>query len=912
LKHLIAILSLVLGLNLWGNELLIKEVEQLRNQLPFKDPSRHALTLRLADIYFDAIGEMVKEVSQARTAKATQYRKRAIHLYEQAIDGEKGAYPAAAGSLRTKILFQLARLYSESDAPRTAIQYWIQLVTKPEIIEIQREAALQLAEIYEKSEKAADRHQADRNYELAIKLCGQTDVCSYAHYRRAWLYRQNQEIDRAIHEMELALLDSKGNVREESLRDLILFLGLKPGDGSQALQRIETLSAQWKRPELMAQLGDSFLAAGNKDAAVRVIAHVNALNPELSHQVRLLEEYYGLRRWEDFRQLVGTIKTTPEDLIGLSSSKNQDVESLLKRLLVQLDGERVSHPEHGQDFVSVASVYLHLYPHGRDRMRVLDGWLAVETDPEKRIPLIAGWLQDPTLKLEDADLLRLHESRAAAAEKTKAYPVLIEELGFLEVAYTDPNKKRESSYLKAVSLKELGRTEVALPLFQALANVRTSPDQWAIKSQHLALDLLIKEKNYEGLLAQARSWLGTPAMRESAKDKKEIEKAWVAMSHLVEETEFEMASKLGETKGALTLFSQYCLANKFFPKSCENAKVLAIKLKDQPELFAVLEKLNDLEALKGEYEAAGYFAKAAQIHEAELTKTKALHLNESLKTALLYELDMRLEDRNRVLGLLVTNLKHSKAVPEEMELVVFITLRDAKLLSVSSLDLPWSLKARLRVANYLEESKLGNPRIRKLLLDSKEFAGAAWSDLVMANLEVDFEKQSKISFYGVGGQKKFERRLEALKIATAKAESYFQGSDIKTRLMIAQRLQNAYLGLTEEISKSPIPDGLTKEETDQVIASLAQMAEPFSAKAQAYAEWVTQSKQVMVVEKANSPNPANDPAISISDLKKALAGNPEDRSTIQAFHRLYAAQGKDRLAAYFEGRLKELSTEGQL
>jgi hypothetical protein len=65
-------------------------------------------------------------------------------------------------------------------------------------------------------------------YRQVLNLCEGTDSCSYTHYRMAWIERNQEHVAVAIEEMKQALWDSKGQIREESLRDLIAFMGLAP------------------------------------------------------------------------------------------------------------------------------------------------------------------------------------------------------------------------------------------------------------------------------------------------------------------------------------------------------------------------------------------------------------------------------------------------------------------------------------------------------------------------------------------------------------------------------------------------------------------------------------------------------------------------------------------------------------
>ncbi len=100
--------------------------------------------------------------------------------------------------------------------------------------------------------------------------------------------------------MKRALWDSKGQIREESLRDLISFLANIKDDGKDSLSYIEQLAAKANRPRLIADLSDAYFAHGNRKAAVYILEAVNRKEPTLKSYVRLMEEDYGFRDWQKF------------------------------------------------------------------------------------------------------------------------------------------------------------------------------------------------------------------------------------------------------------------------------------------------------------------------------------------------------------------------------------------------------------------------------------------------------------------------------------------------------------------------------------------------------------------------------------------------------------------------------------
>ncbi|MEK6705723.1 MAG: hypothetical protein AABZ06_08040, partial [Bdellovibrionota bacterium] len=245
-----------------ADQILITEVDSLRNDLPINDPSRPLLTLRLADlIFYDAPGP--------------QQKKRAMALYEEALTGAGTTAAIPAGMQRSKIQFQIARLASDLGQTDKSKVLWLELLSQNDLPDLQREAALRLAEMAEKVGSQSTITEAKQYYTRAIELCSSGDVCSYAHYRRAWLMKNEGEIEAAISEMKMALWDSKKQVKEEALRDLVLFLSLRTDDGRESLIFIEELAAKLSRLTLLTDLAEAYYSNGNKTAGTYILDYAN-------------------------------------------------------------------------------------------------------------------------------------------------------------------------------------------------------------------------------------------------------------------------------------------------------------------------------------------------------------------------------------------------------------------------------------------------------------------------------------------------------------------------------------------------------------------------------------------------------------------------------------------------------------
>ncbi len=903
------------------NGALIREVEMLRNSLPPADRSRPELTLRLADLFSDEVVVLGRklEPTEADLAKLEQSRRRAVALYEEAISGASGTFAAPVGTLKLKIQFQMAKLFSDMPGQSAkALTLWKTLLEQESIAEFRREAALRLAESH-------DGPQADQYFQKAVELCAGTDLCSYAHFKRAWLLRNLNRLPEAVEEMKLALYDSKGQLREESLRDLVSFWALMPGDGKGNLSSADQLAAKHSRPTILNELAEAYFASGNRVAGTTVLEFVNTRTPELKHQIRLLEEYYGLRNWDRFHEVLEQAKAAPAQ--SLEADSQVEAEKILRRLAIQLDGERNTQAQHVADFKAVSLLYLSLFPTHKERMKMIEGWLAAEKDDASESNQVKTWLSSSVFAFSAEEETKLREFRAAAAQKLKDWPVLIEEMG----ALASKSGRRDHRYHVARAQYEVKNYDAALAGFVELSKPESWPkgvaDEWAVQSQNLALDILGQRKDFDGISAQVATWAAPAVRSKFAKDAK-LSKELEEMEQISMQAQFEKAAVAGASPIALATFKEFCLAGKVADKSCENARVLAIQLKDQDTLLAVLQKQNKESDLAAEYEAAGYFAQAAKLIE-KLQKSGSDDIAQ-LRLGLLYELGDEIAERNRVLRAAQARLSKSKSMGQS-EILFYASFKDAGMLTADALAFPWSVETRQRLAEQLEAQGKGSAKTRDIVLKASAATGPAWTRYVLAEIAQLDGAQAKISFYGRNGQAKFEQRLKALKKLVASADGYLQKADLGTRVKLASALTRSHQRLADEITGTPLPEGIDEAAITEVKGSLEKLAEPFVEKAKAY-DAIAQEQLAKVEDPAQRASleawlkgeeqpvqtaaaaPTRELSVDRAAVKAALAvlaKDPSSREALSALKAQYENAGQARLAAYFEGRLRSLGGTSQ-
>jgi len=889
---------------------VINELRKLRAELPARDPSRPELSLRLADRLADE-----SFLGKNKDDTADRDRKEAIVLYQEVL-------PSQNGPEKVKIQFQLGRLYAEksedSGAQASAKSYFKMTAEQSMIKEIKRESVLRLAEIAESN--ASTRSEAIQYYKQVLALCEGTDTCAYAHYRMAWIDRNSDRLGAAVDEVKQALWDSKGQIREEALRDMITFMGLGSTQIDEDLSYVDHLATKLGRPQLIEDLAYSYFSSGNKAGGVKVLALTHSRHPTLDSEVRLLEEYYGLRDWDSFRLLLSQFETDVQKKTSVPAK--DESEKICRRLATELDGERTSDASHYIDFKQFTLSYLALYPTTDDRSKIMEGLVSAEPKPEVKISLLKTFLSDPKFHLKPSDLLSLHELRAAVAQKEAlTHPefnaIVIEEVNSLAAMNDPTNKKqREYAYVAARAQYTMKNFAVALPEFEKLAKVDKGidPDSFAIQSQHLILDIYNQQKDYAKMVSSAKTWTENSDLNKNQKIAKDLGE----MKQIEEEAQFQLAVSQGNSPDALKVFLTNCKSNKFVPQSCDNAKTMAIHLKAYASLLEVMEiqskNPSQKDELAAEYENEAYYQKAADI----LSKNShSLAFKDQLRIALLFELGQDLKKRNEVLTQIAQQVSTKKlSLNEAEEKIFFSSLKDASLLNAKQLHLINSASLKLYYAEFLEEQNMGTPETKSLLLGQMAQQGPMWSKYITTKAQDLAESCNKISFYGKNAKTAFQKRVNLLNQLNQYADKYLSGGcDSTTQVTLLTILKNSYDQISTEIMGSPMPAQLNEAQVAQIKASLSEMAKPFQDKSDSLATLLkTKSDAKIVVNQVPaSDHPAEQKmsdSVAYQEAVKQLHENPHNAAALKQLKQIFSDSHQGRLSAYYEGRIEALAHDG--
>ena len=588
---------------------LIKEMESLRDSLSIDDPKRIDLTLRLADLYFDvSIQEGKKEDSEL----LKKDRLKSLDLYKHSLNGTDNLKPAT-GLSRIKIQFQLGRLLTRLDEGKIAEPYYLSIIENSESPKkMVEQSALALAEYYEELVLYAP---SKKFYDLAISLCTVKDTCNYANYRLAWLLYKDTKLDAAIATMEKSLWNEGDYVRENSLSDLLLFMSNKDSDGQAELQKIQQIALRAKKPELISQLVEAFYVAGNRLAGSNLLSELNKSDPNLYYEVRLLEEFYGFRKWDKVENYLSIIeKRRPSD-IPTKKEEAAEVLTILRRFIVQVDAEMQVNTQLSVFLKRSIDVYLNFYPNDELRKKMQAGWLSAESDKSLKVARLEKWIkEDIAFGVEAIEIRKLRQTRLSLAQEIKNQDaVIVEALAIAEIL-KGTKEANEFRYVAARELYAQKKFDQSLPYFKLIIADAQSDKQitnWVTLSQNLILDIYNHQKNYDGIISQVALWSALTLNSSSP----EVQKETKSMNQILIQAKFENALLMKDDPKALESFYQFCMDNIYPEKSCENAKILSIKYKDQNKLVALLEKSGDEKALIVEYELMGRYNEAARLKE---------------------------------------------------------------------------------------------------------------------------------------------------------------------------------------------------------------------------------------------------------------------------------------------------------
>lgn len=905
-----------------SNRVIIGELKKLRAQLPLNDPARSELSLRIADRITDeafSVKNGANQTSQKRSDAAE-----ALSLYKESLVG-------LSVEKTLKVKYQMARLNTELGNKSESLKYFTELYQQNDSLVLKRESALRLAEWSESENKNLVLSQP--YYETALKLCQGTDTCSYAHYKLAWIYKSEGNIAKAINEIKEALFDSKKQLREEALRDMILFMSLDRGNEMSHASYLENLSnkmAVSKPNELLKELAYSTLAAGNKMEAVRLMDHLLSREPNIELQLKYLEELYGLalsnqsssNDYEKFKLSLNQLETlSGQPNLVSQMLKPEEAEKAAIRLCIQLDGDRTTRKERKTEFQRLTEITLNLFPQSKDRLKMIEGFIASFENDERALKLskIDQYLNQQKFNLNLVEKKSLVKLKIGLLEKTDQTNELLNALK--EYAVLEPNN-RDINYAISYQLFKSKKYEEALVGFRQLTHEKIL-DQTSILSQNLILEILNTQKNYTAIQNEVDSFTKNHDSTSNA-FKKEIEE----LKLISKKSEFEAAVSMGNTKEALNLFKSNCEKGVFLPQSCENAKSISVKVGDHRELISILKMEQSrarsdskkISELADALEAGAYFKESAELNQQIMNQTGGF--TAAIKSALFYEISKDFNKMKEVYSNLLDQVRLKKIqLNDKQESILISSLVDTNSFRESDLKLNWSKESQSKLAESayqkFSESKPLKSFARKILLSTLVSTGPSWNEVRKEDFLERFQKERAIRFYGANGEKKFNNRVSALKKHNEYYATIVEGTPRTVRVEILAEMVKSYQNLADEILNSPLPNGLNEEQKVKISQSLAELSKPFldqkvEIEKRLNDEKAELSRSAETVQTSSSSILRNDPTSldSISSAFELLHQNPENSAALKSLKDYFSNIKNERIASYFQGRLSNLKKEG--
>ncbi len=869
---------------------LIVEAEEVLKILGPKDPERKPVTLRLADLLFDASIEIDADTktTAADNLKADQYRDRSMTLYKEAL-------PALKPAQSQRVRFQMARLYSFKANMPAAIKLWREIVESPGDPRLRRESALHWAEQLELSNSSNSIREASDLYAKALPLADKDTLRSYIMYRSAWTLYRMGDVSKAAELMHTSIALATDKERDDLLRDLVLFLSRDGKPVRSQIALVEKLEGEYRRSGYQNQLAEAYLAADRKGDYALTLEYLNKKDPSLERTVAILDSAHDTLTIEG-------IASQLEKINGLRRNgvkfKNEVVEKMAKDKLFRLvhlwDGNRrANKPGYSELLAKGVTTMILLFPTNEETTQAMSGWLAAHSDPKAQRPQVDKWIALAKEVRNSKMEISLVKTKLELARQAKDWQDVVDVSKTLEVLTA--SQTRPMRYQRAKALYELKNYVEALPLFLGLAQERTQEkDDFQRLSQDLTLDTLAIQKDFAQIALLTTRWKGEGERGAEFKG-------------INEKARFEQAVAAQDAP-SLQTFTQFCLEKKFTPISCDNARALASKLRNQGTLITVLKAQGDEKELTRQLEVAGRFGESARMMEKTV---KAEDRMGWMKVALLYELQGELKERNRILTQMMRQLPKQKMTEPE-QILIYMTFKDAGMVDEKILNLSWSENMKLKIAADLYEQQ-NSKASEGLLAKYCGPGGTGWQKIHLREMRNTNLRQSKIQFTGAKSKKKFEERVALLKTLGTQANCFKAGAPNDLAKATANKVAESYLDFAKQIRATSIPEGLDADTMTEVTAQIQTMASPFEKQAQQWQEVADQIAEPAPAASAwNFDPPAGDGekakplAFDWQPIITEIQKEPFARSHFEQLQAHFEAKGHPRLAGYAKGRLQDM------
>ncbi|HMN67534.1 MAG TPA: tetratricopeptide repeat protein [Bdellovibrionales bacterium] len=821
-----------------SQKLLIDKLDKVYLTLAPKDPSKVAVTMRLADLYADRARQ-----ESMNGGNPVADRNKALRLYNEILDRA----PEAA---RPKVILQIGHLYQMNGQDDKAIALYQQNIGPSQDAGVRAEAHLSLGEIYF---KRRDFSRAISHYDQVLES-PKVGAKGLAAYRRAWARFNLGQNAQAIKDLEKILttpellsrssaagLQVDSQFKEEVSRDYATFLAKEPVAKTQ-VESLFKLSPEATRISNVQALAFDLERLGKKDDALtawkfvsgylsqpadRLAAHLSMAQLHLDK----IDKPSALKSYE------GAMQSWKE-----TAFKNGEAEQEAKRrarnFLVAWNQTEKKNPS--VELSSAYDLYLAVFPQdvdaqlyaaqiAQDQKNFKGSWLrytaARDSLLKDKTPAAKDKLETVVLSL-----LELAESSKDDALAAQAYESYIEH---------SPKKTKltEVQYQQARALYEKGDYPAASQKMRTIALGNGDPNLRK-QAADLSLDALVLMKDETQLLEWSKDY--QKAFPASKNDFAQIsQKTLLTKSAAIAEKDPAAALAL------LKDFDPAQASTEDKVKFYKNKLILAERQGDVREAAGAADALLALpQTSKEDRELAwgrkAYFAELRLDFSTAFAATekleKSLPIDEkNFKLAVFAELSGRqsspfymsylsqTKDAERKRLVAAELVRKSKKPDQELEAVKSVLAADPVLYAQISAEVyaktgKEPILKRVTQDPKLRETDAGKLLARQLFLrDFEDVKRPLTAD------KLDTKSNNKLAA-------SIKRRAALLNKVEELTKRSIQSGDWTAQLVSIDLLARESERFYQDLLSAPVPPGLSPEEEQEYLGLLSAQATPFQTK----------------------------------------------------------------------------------
>lgn len=495
--------------------LLMDKLSQVYQHLAPNDPSKVAVTLRLADLFAErARTEALKEITQgcAPCKAGDADRKKALQLYNEVL-------ARAPEAVQGKVIVQVGHLYQLTGEEGKAIGVYERILRESALAELKAEARMSLAEIYFKRREFA---KARTFYQEFLKTA--TSVSrGLAAYRSAWCAFNLNDIAGAIQQIEEvlrtpALLARNGanqtqidpQFQEEVSRDYVTFLAKKSVD-LKDIEKLYQLSPESIRVENLKSLALDLERVGKKSEALRVwtfaFGFMSKPEDRLAAKISMAQLYFDTDHKKEGAESFESAMSLGQELKACQSTSCEELRRRSRQFVVawnQLEKKTptsalfAAYVSYLQNFPEDVEMNLYAANIAKEHKNWEASWdyyhkaLGLQLKDVKKDARTPANLETTLVALLD-----LAETSNIEKFKTEVYELYL-------VQSVQKTKTFEVRYQKAHRLYEQGQYPLAAQELRSLALEKNAKPLIRKQAADLSLDALVLMKE-EALLG---TWAG--------------------------------------------------------------------------------------------------------------------------------------------------------------------------------------------------------------------------------------------------------------------------------------------------------------------------------------------------------------------------------------------------------------------